>query len=355
MKPILFSLLAAQTVALGVAADTTKPVVSDFSYSPKTVVAGSTLTASITVSDQGGVDRVTFQSNPPAGWWYPCSGNFVLQNGTVYDGTWTYECLIAADTPNGKYSLSYACYDTSYNQASQYYRLGFEVVGGVVPDYNPPVITKISYPKDSPAGSEFTVYLSITDESGVADGYMVVRESEGNYVGCTAEHIVLDSGSSTDGIFKASCFIPTTAPNGEYYLEIHVNDVQKNPTDLYEYHAFNLYGGAAADHIKPTISSIKLSNTHVHIGETLEVTATIKDGQTGVNHVNLYAMQTYTSATICKGDMVLISGNSASGVWSFSCVIPAGVEFTVYEAQIYAYDNQNNLGYSTIPFYVDYQ
>jgi hypothetical protein len=355
MKPLLLSIIAAQALALGSAADTTKPVVSDFSFSPKIVVAGSTFTASITVSDQAGVDRVLFKSYPSAGWWYPCSGNFILQNGTVFDGTWIYECLVASNTPNGKYGFNYACYDTSSNQAFKNFPTEFEVVGGVAPDYNAPVISKVTYPSESPAGSEFTAYLTITDESGVAGGYMVVRESVGNYVGCTAENIVLYSGTPTDGVFKASCFIPSSAPNGEYYLEIHVNDVQNNPADLYEYHAFNLYGGAAADHINPSISSIKFSSTHVHVGETLEITARIKDAQSGVNHVSFSAMETYTSTVICKGDMALVSGSKADGTWSFSCVIPSGVEYTVYQAQIYAYDNQNNLGYSTGSFYVDYQ
>jgi hypothetical protein len=348
-------LFFASSLATGLAADNAAPSVTQFTY-PSSVTAGSQFTASLIANDPSGVASITMNVYPQQGWWYPCQSqpSFTLVNGTIYDGTWSFICDLSQDTPDQTYHFNYYCCDTAHNCASKKITPEFIVTGGVTPDYNPPQIQKLSYPSDVKAGSDFTASLTLTDESGIENGYMVVRESIGSYIGCTANTIILDSGTATSGVWNATCYLDSTTPNGEYYLEIHVNDKQKNPTDLYEYHAMTVSGGDEPDHTKPTVTNIRVSDddNHVEWGQTVEITAHISDAQSGIDHVDFNALAAYTSASLCKGSMAMTNGNNKDGTWSFSCYVPSGSECTVYTAQIYAYDNQNNLGYSTASFYV---
>ncbi len=84
------------------------------------------------------------------------------------------------------------------------------------------------------------------------------------------------------------------------------------------------------------------------------MTAHVSDADTGVNHVDFLAMDAYTSKKLCSGSMVLTSGDYKDGTWSFGCVVPADAEYSTYSAQVHAYDNQNNQGYSTSGFNVVY-
>jgi hypothetical protein len=350
-KLVAFATLTSSVLA----GDTTKPTVESFTYS-QSVTAGSKFVATMTAYDASGVDHVIMNIFPTKGIWYPCTSTnlFSLVNGTAVEGTWVYECDISSDTPNGDYGFYYGCYDIYQNEANNRLKKTFTVTGGPAPDYQAPVITKTNYPTEVSAGSTFSILLSVTDNScGVDNGYMVVRETKGNYIGCTAGEIVLDSGTPTDGVWKASCFIESSAPNGEYYLEIHVNDAQNNPAELTLYHAINVSNGATPDYIAPAIKNIVPSNVHAHRGEIVQISAQVADSASGVNHVKFQAMNQYTSTVICKGDMALKSGDLTSGSWTFDCAIPMTAEYTSYNAQVYAYDNQNNQGYATGVFYVD--
>ena len=176
---------------------------------------------------------------------------------------------------------------------------------------------------------------------------MTLRTTVGNYIGCTAYDIYLESGTPTDGVWKASCYQELSAPNGEYWLEIHVNDVQKNQVGLFEYHAFTLYGGAKPDLVAPTIKDIHYSSSTIHRGDTFEITAHMLDAQTGVNHAQFSAVEPYSQYTFCRGNMNFVSGTAADGIWSYICTVPTDCDVGYYSTQFYAYDNQNNAGYVT--------
>lgn len=350
---LLSSVIAASGLFSVFADDKTGPIVSDFTYT-KSVEVESFFTASITLSDPFGVDRVSFNAYPvEGGWWYPCQqSSFALVNGTVFDGTWGLNCFISSDTPSQNYAIAYTAYDTVGNSVSDSYRKGFAVIGGPVPESNPPVIKKVTFDEDVTAGTSFTASLTVTDESGMQQGYMVVRSSVGSYAACTAEEMVLISGSAQEGVWTATCTIPSDAPNGGYWLEIHVHDTQKNPTDDFIHDAFTLHGGSTPDLVPPSIQSIKIDDTTVTYGQTLHVTAQISDSQSGVNYVYFYAMQGYTSEQFCKENMKLTAGDMSSGTWEISCEVPEGVEYAYFEASIMAYDNQNNVGFKTASFQV---
>lgn len=356
MKSVQNIVIAAKLIS-ALAGDTTPPVVQNFVYGPLPVTAGNKFSATLTASDESGISHIDFYAFSSGGWYYPCnsySKPFALINGTNFDGTWGIECNIDSNAPNGYYDIKYAAYDTANNNAMKAYTRGMQIVGGATPEKEGPVIKQATYPSSSAAGTAFTVDLAMTDSSGVEDGYMVIRETVGKYVGCSTDNLVLKSGTATDGVWSFTCVMPSDAPNGEYYLEMHVNDVQNNPTDLYEYHAFNLYGGATPDRIVPSITKLTFDDTTLTRGQTFQFTALIKDADTGVDHVNFWASEPYTQYQFCKESMTLISGTAASGTWGLTCQVPDNneIDYTYYTASVSAYDKQNNQGYATASFQV---
>ena len=182
---------------------------------------------------------------------------------------------------------------------------------------------------------------------------MNVHQTDGYYIPCYAS-LVLESGSITDGVFRASCLVPADSPNGEYWLEVHVYDTQKNPSEENVDHAFEVVGGVAPDHTPPSISDETYADTTLERGQTLQFTASVSDLASGVNYVNFKAYEPYSQYTLCDGPMHLQSGDKTSGVWAFSCEVPLDCMIASYSGHVYAYDNQNNEGTSSSYFIVEW-
>lgn len=355
-KSLLAVALASSTVSSLAASKTRPPKIESISYGPAVVSTGSAFIATLTASDPLGVEQVTFSSYPNKGWWYPCSESkhFKMINGTTFDGTWQVECAIPAGTPNQMYAFNYNCIDTAGANTYETFKQGFQVTGGPDAEYTAPTIEKISCDDTVTAGSMLDVFLTIRDESGVETSmsYVKVHETTGNVVPCSSTEFVLESGVSTNGVFRASCLVPEGTPNGQYYLEVHVYDTQKNPAEQIVQDAFEVVGGAVPEIVPPTISNMKYANSNVERGQTLSVTATVSDAQSGVNHVNYQAREPYSQELLCQGSMFLQSGDSASGVWAFSCEVPLDIDFGYYSGSFNAFDNQNNQGMSSAGFNV---
>jgi hypothetical protein len=115
-----------------------------------------------------------------------------------------------------------------------------------------------------------------------------------------------------------------------------------------------LTGGSEPDHKPPVISQAHYADDVLNWGDTLVIYAHISDAQTGIKSVKFEAYDSYfTYITICSGDMVLTGGNDVSGDYEYSCVIPSGADDTYYLGSIYAYDGQNNVGFTTLSFKVN--
>jgi hypothetical protein len=336
--------------------DPNAPKIEGLVYGPKVVPTGSVFTVSLTASDPQGVDHVTFSAYPNEGWWIPCSDAklFTLVNGTALEGTWEAECPIPAGTPSQTYAFNYNCVDSEGHSTFKTFKDGFDVSGGPVAEYDAPVIEKISCAEVVEAGTMLDVFLTIADASGVdtVTSYVKVHETDGSFVPCSSEQFVQESGSPTEGVFRASCLVPADTPNGDYYLEVHVYDTQKNPAQQTVESAFEVVGGAAPDHIAPSITDITYSDSTVEIGQTMSLTASISDLQSGVDYVNFQAREPYTQELLCDGPMHLQSGDMTAGIWDFSCDVPAGSIIGYYTGAVYAFDNQNNEAMMTSSFSV---
>ena len=234
------------------------------------------------------------------------------------------------------------------------------VTGTMIPDKQPPVIESTSYPNTAVAGTMFTIYLAITDRSGVMTGqysYMNVRPSDSSdslYLACSTTDLVLQNGTIYDGTWALSCIIPAEAPNYSYDLEIHISDVESNQAKLDIANAFTLTEGSEPDHKPPVISQAHYADDVLDWGDTLVVYAHISDAQSGIKYVKFQANDPYsTYIIICSGDMVLVGGNGANGDYEYSCIIPSGADNTYYLGSIYAYDGQNNVGFTSLSFKVN--
>lgn len=337
-----------------------EPTVESFTYGPSRVAVddgGGVFTATLTVADPLGVDKVIFSARPEEGFWYPCpdATRFTMINGTAFEGTWEVECDLSSDTPTQDYSIMYAAYNTAGYDATKTVKSGFVATGGPAADYDAPVIDSVSCAETLAAGSMLDVYLAIKDASGVgSNSYVKVHETNGNDVPCSATDFVLDSGTATDGVYRASCLVPAETPNGEYFLEVHVYDTQNNPTEQNVDDAFEVVNGAMPDSTPPAIA-ITYDKNPVYLGDTLHVTASVSDTGSGVRgDVTWNAKESYSQVSICKGPMTLQSGDYTNGVWAFSCEVSHDVYAGVYEGAVYAYDNQNNQGHSYESFTVKY-
>lgn len=321
------------------------PKIDDLTWTSD-VTAGSVFKASLKATDPLGIDTITFKTYPNQGLWYPCpeSTHFSLVNGTTFEGTWQVECLLSSDTPSQTYAFNYNCVDTEGYNTFETITDGFSVTGGPDADYDAPLIETISCVEAVSAGSVLDVYLTITDESGVntVTSYVKAHQTDGNVVPCFSEQFVLDSGTPTDGVFIASCEVPVDAPNGEYWLEVHVYDNQLNYAQPQVDDAFEVVDGAIPEHTPPTVTNVQYADDTVERGESLSLTATVSDLESGVDTVSFQAREPYSQDLLCKGPMSLQSGDLNNGQWSFSCVVPVDSMIASYEGTVYAYDKQNN-------------
>mmetsp|Transcript_15689 Transcript_15689/g.26153 ORF Transcript_15689/g.26153 Transcript_15689/m.26153 type:complete len:367 (+) Transcript_15689:114-1214(+) len=331
------------------------PVVDDVVWTSD-VTAGSAFTATLNANDPLGVDTVTFKAYPNKGWWYPCpeSTQFSLVNGTIYDGTWQVECPLPSDTPSQTYAFNYNCVDTEGYNTYVTFTDGFTVSGGPDADYDAPAVEKISCAETVSAGAMLDVYLTIADESGVDTdiSYIKAHQTDGNVVACYSTQFVLDSGTLTDGVFKASCLVPADTPNGEYWLEVHVYDTQKNPAQPRVDDAFEVVDGATPELTPPSITNVQYADDTVERGETLYVSATVSDLESGVSDVSFQARESYSQGLLCEGPMQLESGDMDNGQWTFSCIVPSDSMIASYTGQVRAYDKQSNTAFVSAYFSV---
>ena len=331
--------------------------VESFTYGPSSVqVNDGVFTASITVSSPNGINSVMFSSLPLQGWWMPCPDvkKFELTNGTTYAGTWTASCgPFDESTPEQQYSIKYVATDTAKNDAYEIVKDGFTVMGGPIAEYDSPVLSKVTTGADTvTAGSTVDIYTTIQDASGIDTTASYIQVRQGAYSPCVATGFTLVSGTATDGVYKASCALPTSTVNGEYELDLHVYDTQKNPAELVVEGAFAVEGGADVDTIPPKFADFTYANDKVSVGDTLTVTVTVSDDGSGVSDVHFVAKEPQLQTKICSGPMTKQSGDETSGVWGYSCVIPDGTYMGVYTGEVYATDKQNNQGFTSKGFQV---
>jgi hypothetical protein len=333
------------------------PTVDEFSYGPSTVtVEKDVFTATLSVSSTVGIDYVVFGATPPQGMWYPCpeSTRFALKNGTIYDGTWEAQCgPLSADTPSQTYTIRYSAVNSEGDYATETFKQGFTASGGPDADYDAPAVSKVTCADTITAGSTLEVFVTYQDANVMStDSYMRAHEVNGNMVACLITNFALYSGTSTDGVYKGSCTVPSNTANGDYGLEIHIYDTQHNYYQEPVENAFEVVGGASVDSVAPKISDFAYADSTVEIGQTLSVTATIQDLQSGVASVDFLASEFYVGTQFCKGPMTLLSGDHTTGVWVRSCEVPEGTNIGQFDGQINAYDNQNNKAFDTKGFNV---
>ena len=227
--------------------DGNPPVLSNLTASPSTVDVTSeaaTITLSIGVTDESGVDITQFLSKPqlnktgsPT---ITANANWALVSGDDKDGTYEATVTVPTTTAAGDYSINSGfIYDIYENQAGTVTDEG-AANGGVTinssRESNPPVLSNLTAsPSTVDVTSEaatITLSIGVTDESGV-DITQFLSKPQLNKTGSptiTANaNWALVSGDDKDGTYEATVTVPTTTAAGDYSINSgFIYDIYEN-------------------------------------------------------------------------------------------------------------------------------
>lgn len=224
--------------------DTGGPAVAWLDF-PPTVEAGSTLTATLSVSDPSGISpgSVTASVGGDPGWitnWCGFRIDAELVSGTETDGVWSVSCDVPANAVNGTYSLWAGAQDNFGNSTLADW-VEFTVVGGN-DDNQAPTVSDVSIPASIQPGETATITWRVSDPSGVSGAYPWVYlpgPPWGVLYGPGIGAPVRTSGDATDGAYSQTFTLPADSPSGTYAVYISVRDELGNKTYM-QYGSFSV-------------------------------------------------------------------------------------------------------------------
>ncbi|MCG8619746.1 MAG: cadherin domain-containing protein, partial [Desulfobacterales bacterium] len=253
------------TVSQSYILDTTAPVISNVTIPDTAMKVGDTVTATLTVDDDGG-DAYTNLSGTIGGF---SLSNLTRVSSTEYTAQFTIthggtDVAAGSDIPvdvtiddiAGNTSTNYA---TAISQGSD--RI----------DANGPVVTGVSIANSSmKIGDTVQVVITVDDDGGVAHtgisgtvgGFSLTNLARTDSTTYTAEFTVTDGGTDV----AASSDIP---------VDITMTD--SNGSTGNNYTTAISQAGDPIDANAPVISNVSIPNTPMNIGDTVTVTITVSD------------------------------------------------------------------------------
>lgn len=219
------------------------------------------------------------------------------------------------------------------------------------------ITESISFPNTATAGGYIEVFMTVSDSvSDICGGYGIkMHYISTGWSPCTGD-FKLYNGTTKEGTWLATCFLPEDAENGDYSLEVHMHDEEGNNNNPQSYDGpITVSGGTVPDTTAPFMQDLNYNNDHVYPGDTLIVNIHANDSQSGVSKMTYGMYDMYSSSdSLCKGDFVLVSGDIFDGQWQYECVIPEDAPISIYDGKVNAYDNKGNKALETRTVYVDY-
>ena len=222
-------------------------------------------------------------------------------------------------------------------------------VGGPVDTVAPTINTVSVTPNEVAPGQAFTIEAFVTDAVGVTGVTFVVRLGGTAATWCGGA-ATLVSGTNQTGMWAKQCTAPSIVNAGAYHINTIAADAKNNLTTIVDGPPSATTGnftitGPTADLVAPTVVSVTSSPTTVARTATLTISAHLTD-PSGVQAVTFQARRNALAPGWCAGPAALTSGTTADGVWTLSCVVPAGaVVGTGYSIATLSSDMLNNLGY----------
>ena len=228
---------------------------------PAEVAAGESVTVRWRLTDASGVNFTTAWIRGPSGAVVPsCGGNPASRvSGTATDGTYTQTCVIARNSPSGRYTVSVQASDTVGNSADSQ-ATSFSVTGGGS-DEAAPVVVSADVPAEVAAGESVTVRWRLTDASGVNFTTAWIRGPSGAVVpSCGGNPASRVSGTATDGTYTQTCVIARNSPSGRYTVSVQASDTVGNSADS-QATSFSVTGEGSGETPPDATSSYRLGST----------------------------------------------------------------------------------------------
>ena len=304
-----------------------------------------------------------------------------LVEGTVRDGTWEADIVVARWSEPAEFVLSVNVRDRVGRRTEQRYAGQVLTVVDDNPDVDLPVARLISPTPDATydvrdAGQDVVVKARITDAvSGVwyAD-LCLSMPRDGFYGGLPCEPAELVSGDEHDGVWKAVLRVPKGEVGGDWNVEVGTIDwahksassVRWMGPDLYRYWTnggtstdpwvqefrdgmgrFSVIG--RRDSVAPTLESFAMTPDHV---ETLNGQATVEftvhaTDPEGVTAVGLALNSTTNPDNDLFGivDLQLTGGTDTDGTWTGTLTLPQGSPPDTYAVQAWVEDTTHFRSY----------
>ena len=191
------------------------------------------------------------------------------------------------------------------------------------------MLTDIAIPATLTAGEALAVEWRVTSAAGLGTSgegpatWMTVGGASGWTRWCAfptmAERI---AGDAYDGVYRATCAFPATAPNGAYSVWISAADAYGNgPSGFEEAGSFEVVAGSE-DAAPPVVTAVELTPEVVSAGATVVATFRVTDAS-GVEYAVPWVTGPNGFLTAPDGGLwveyaaaVLESGDARDGVWT---------------------------------------
>jgi hypothetical protein len=210
-----------------------------------------------------------------------------------------------------------------------------------------PRLLELVVPATVQAGGTLEVVWRVTSAAGLGlldDGpatWMFVGGPSGWVTWCdfpTAAARV--SGDERDGVYRATCAVPETTPDGTYHVEVHAYDVAgaRSPDDGLS--ATTRVVGGSADAAVPELLSIEVVTPVVGPGDEVVVRVTARD-ESGVAFLMPWVLGPNGLFAAPAGGLwadgplaELVSGDAREGVWEARLTLIDAAEPGVYALSV---------------------
>ncbi len=222
------------------------------------------------------------------------------------------------------------------------------ITGSCGTDTTGPEISDVVLPSVVNAGETITVTWRVTDASGIdtlgvgLDGGIgpntrATLTGDPGFVywsGCSMSSVTRISGSSTDGVYEASCAVPVAAPNGTYAFQISAADMFGNGLAGYsQFFDFKVQNGSS-DYDAPGVSYETGLADSYRAGD--DVTFTLRGtDETGISGIAVFVAREGSGTMfgnfvddqgagwIDASDTVLTSGTAQDGIYTVKIKLAA--------------------------------
>ena len=349
-------------------ADLTGPTIDAITVSPQNVIPGDRFKVTISASDPAGVSSVSMTFMFGRAQRDFCGQTLSLISGDTKSGTWQAECTAPALGSNGDYVVVPSARDgvnnyTNVNCCTLNPLRGTFTLSGAQSDTEGPSFSNLVLSKKSVVpGDTFTIRVNAADASGVK--YLQYSFALGvQQIDFCRGSMSMISGSSRDGVWSASCSVPTMVRNGTYDVKIYAADNANNYTNVNccttsDVTDSFVVSGGTDDAAGPNIVSLSVSPSPARPGDSVRITVAVTDAS-GIKRVGFSSSINGAQRDICGQTLRMDSGTATQSTWSWTCQIPVSAQPGRYEFRAYATDvvgnntNVNCCDLSDIRAYLD--